>query len=107
MPGFVLHQGATVTCLHGGQAMPTKPDLRVSVSGMKVTVQPVPYTVAGCTLPPPTAGNGPCVTAQWMTGALRVKASGQPLLVRSSQAVCAPTGTGVIIAATQIRVRAT
>ena len=100
MPGFVLHQGATVTCMHGGQA-------RVSVSGTKVTVQPIPYTVAGCTLPPPTAGNGPCVTAQWVSGATRVTASGQPLLVQSSQAICAPTGTGVIIASTQTRVRAT
>ncbi len=107
MPGFVLHQGATVTCMHGGNATPTKPDLRVSVSGAKVTVQPAPYTVAGCALPPPTAGNGPCVTAQWTSGATRVKASGQPVLVQSSQAVCAPTGTGVIIAQTQTRVKAT
>ena len=26
MPGFLLHQGATVTCSHGGQAMPTVPN---------------------------------------------------------------------------------
>ena len=25
MPGFLLHQGATVLCLHGGQAQATAP----------------------------------------------------------------------------------
>lgn len=107
MPGFVLHQGATVLCLHGGQATPTAPNPRVSVSGQKITVQPVPYTIAGCALPPPPSGNGPCVTAAWTTGALRVKASGQPVLIQGSQAVCAPTGTGVTVVATQTRVKAT
>lgn len=107
MPGFVLHEGATVLCLHGGQATPTAPNPRVSVSGQKITVQPVPYTVAGCALPPPTSGNGPCVSASWTTGAHRVKASGQPVLIQGAQAVCAPTGTGVTVVATQTRVKAT
>jgi hypothetical protein len=62
--------------------------------------------VAGCTFPPPTAGNGPCVTAQWITGTTRVLSNGQPLLVQSSQAICTPTGTPLIIAATQTRVSA-
>lgn len=107
MGAFILHQGATVTCLHGGQATPAMTDLRVSVSGQKVTVQPLPYTVAGCALPPPTAGNGPCVSASWTMAALRVKASGKPVLIASSQATCAPTGTGLIVVAQQMRVKAT
>ena len=107
MPGFVLHQGATVLCSHGGQAQPTAPNPRVSVSGQKVTVQPAPYTISGCALPPPPNGNGPCVTAQWTTGALRVKASGQPVLIQGAQATCVPTGTPVTVVATQVRVKAT
>ena len=104
MPGFLLHQGATVLCMHGGQAMPTSPNPRVKVMGQPVTVQPIPYTVAGC---PFTTGGSPqpCVTAQWVSAATRVRAMGQPVLLQDSQAVCTPNGTGVNIVVTQTRVR--
>jgi hypothetical protein len=107
MPGFLLHQGATVLCSHAGQAQPTAPIPRVKVSGQSVVGQPAPYTIAGCTLPPPTAANGPCVTAQWTTAAVRVKAMGQPLLLQDSQATCVPTGTPVSVVAVQMRVKGT
>lgn len=107
MPGFFLHQGATVLCFHGGQAQPTAPNPRVKVSGQPATTQPLPYTVAGCPFIGPGGNPQPCVTAQWVTGATRVFASGMPVLLQDSQAVCAPNGTGVTIAATQVRVRGT
>ena len=107
MPGFLLHQGATVLCTHGGQAQPTVTNPRVKVSGQLTVTQPGTYTVAGCTLPPPTAANGPCVTAQWITAALRVTAGGVPVLLQDSQAICAPTGTPLNIVVTQTRVRGT
>ena len=72
-----------------------------------MVTQPTPYLVAGCTLPPPTAANGPCVTAQWVTGAVRVLAGGTPVLLATSQAICAPTGTPLIVSATQTRVLGT
>jgi hypothetical protein len=62
-----------------------------------------PYVVAGCAFPPPPAGNGPCVTAQWITAATRVTSNGQPLLVLDSQALCVPTGTPLLIVVTQTR----
>lgn len=104
MPGFLLHQGATVLCIHGGQAQATAPNPRVKVAGQPVVTQPTPHTVAGC---PFTTGGSPqpCVTAQWITGATRVLAGGQPVLLQDSQAVCTPNGTGVNIVATQTRVR--
>ena len=34
MPGFLIQQGATVMCVHGGQAMPTVPSPAVSLDGM-------------------------------------------------------------------------
>lgn len=107
MPGFLLHVGATVLCLHGGQAQPTVPNTRVLVGGQPTVTQPAPYVVAGCAMPPPPAGNGPCVTASWIVGALRVTSNGQPLLLQSSQAICAPTGTPLNIVVTQMRVRGT
>ena len=106
MPGFLVHVGAQVLCSHAGQATPTTPNPRVTVSGQPTVLMTSPYVVAGCTLPPPSAANGPCVTAQWVSGTTRVISSGQPLLVQSSQAVCTPTGTPLIIVATQIRVSA-
>lgn len=107
MPGFLLHQGATVLCAHAGQAQPTVPNPRVLVSGMPTVLLPTPYVVAGCTLPPPPAANGPCVTAQFVTSAVRVTSNGQPLLLLDSQAICVPTGTPLMIVLTQTRVTGT
>ncbi len=103
MPGFLLHVGATVLCSHAGQAQATVPNPRVTVSGQPTVTMAAPYVVAGCTLPPPPAANGPCVTAQWVTAATRVTSNGQPLLLLDSQAICAPTGTPLLIVMTQTR----
>lgn len=104
MPGFLLHVGATVMCAHGGQAQPTAPNPRVMVSGQPVVTMAAPYVVAGCGFVPP-AGNGPCVTAQWISAATRVLAGGVPVLLMDSQSTCVPTATPLIIAVTQVRVK--
>ena len=104
MPGFLLHLGATVTCSHAGQATPMTPNPRVLVSGQPVATVVGPYMVAGCTLPPPPTANGPCLTAQHVTSALRVTTGGQPVLLFDSQAICAPTGTPLIAIVAQTRV---
>jgi hypothetical protein len=106
MPGFLVHVGAQVLCAHAGQATPTVPNPRVTVSGQPTVLLTTPYVVAGCTFPPPTAGNGPCVTGQWLVGTIRVTSLGQPLVVQSSQGICAPTGTPLLIVVTQTRVSA-
>lgn len=106
MPGFLVHIGAQVLCSHAGQATPTLPNPRVTVSGQPTVLISAPYQVAGCTLPPPGIANGPCVTAQWLNGTVRVLSNGQPLVVQSSQAICAPTGTPLLILVTQPRVSA-
>jgi len=106
MPGFLVHVGAQVLCAHAGQATPTVPNPRVTVSGQLTVLVSSPYVVAGCTFPPPPAANGPCVTAQWLMGTMRVLSNGQPLVVQSSQAICAPTGTPLMIIMTQTRVSA-
>jgi hypothetical protein len=103
MPGFLLHFGATVLCSHAGQAQPTVVNPRVMVSGQPTVTLPGPWVVAGCALPPPPAANGPCVTAQFVTFATRVLSNGQPLLLLDSQAICAPTGTPLMIVMTQLR----
>ena len=76
------------------------------MSGQPTVTLTAPYLVAGCALPPPPAANGPCLTAQFVTAATRVTSNGQPLLLFDSQAICAPTGTPLLITVTQTRVTA-
>jgi len=102
MPGPIVHLGATVICSHGGQATPTSPFPRVLVSGQPIATIASPYVVAGCPFPPNSGG--PCVTAQWVTGSTRVTSNGQPLVLLDSQAICAPSGTPLLITVTQTRV---
>jgi len=107
MASFLVQVGAQVMCSHAGQANPVSPNPRVTLSNQPSVLFTTPYTVAGCTMPPPPSGNGPCVTAQWTTGGtVRVTSGGQPLLLQTSQAICTPTGTPLQIVATQTRVTA-
>ena len=103
MPGTILHVGATVMCAHGGQAVPTVPSAVVLVSGMPIATIAAPYAVAGCAFIPP-AGNGPCVTGQWVVGAVRVMSLGQPVVIQAGVSVCVPTGTPLLPLAAQPRV---
>lgn len=105
MPGPILHLGATVMCMHAGPAQPLAPFPRVMVSGQPVVTQASPYAVTGCALTGTTVP--PCVTAQWVTAALRVLAGGVPVLTQASQAVCVPTSTGLLPVVVQPRVSAT
>lgn len=107
MPGFLLHAGATVLCAHGGQATPTVPNPRVSVTGQPIVTQPSPYMVAGCPFTTPAGNPLPCVTAQWVSAATRITSNGMPVLLLDSQAICTPNGTPLTIAATQTRVTGT
>lgn len=101
----LLHQGATILCMHSGQAQATVPNPRVKVSNQATVQQANPWTVAGC----PFVSSGtsqPCVTVQWLTATTRVKSGGQPLLLENSQALCTPNGTGVNAVQVQRRVKA-
>jgi len=106
MPGFLLHQGATVMCAHPpGLAQPTTPVARVKVVGQPIVVQTTQYTVSGCALTGTL--NPPCATAQWTSGATRVRALGAPVLLQDSQSVCVPTGTPLTCSVVQARVKGT
>lgn len=104
MPGFIVHQGATVLCTHGGTAQPTSVNPLVQVSGMPVVVISNAYAIAGCPLVtiPPTL----CTIGQWITSATRVFAAGQPVIIVGSQGLCPPAGQLQILS-TQTRVSAT
>ena len=104
MPGFLVHFGATVQCAHLGTAQPTATVPRVLVSAQPIATMTAPYAVAGCTFPTMSSGAPPCATANWVRAATRVFALGQPVVLFDSQALCVPTGTPLLIMATQTRV---
>ena len=101
MPGFLLHQNAVVTCSHLGTATPAAVVSNVKVMQQSIVVLPIPWQIAGCILPPPPNGNGPCVTAMFTTCAQRVFSYNQPVLLFDSQANCLPSGTPLMITGTQ------
>jgi len=103
MPGPILHLGASVTCAHGGMAMPTAPNPRVLVSGQPIVTMAAPYTIAGC---PFVTGTNPlpCVTATWTAASISVLSNGQPVVLMDSQAITAPNGVPLIVSAAQPRV---
>ena len=105
MPAPILHLGATITCMHAGPAQPLLPFPRVMVSGQPVVTLATPYAVTGCALT--GSGAPPCVTAQWVVGAVRVMAGGVPVIIQTSQAVCTASGTGLLPLVAQMRVLAT
>lgn len=105
MPSPILHLGATVLCTHAGQATPMAPFPRVTVSAQPVVTLTSPYAIAGCSLTGTSVP--PCLTGQFVTGAVRVLAGGAPVATLVSQSVCIPTGTPMLPLMAQTRVLAT
>lgn len=105
MPAPILHLGASVMCSHGGSAVPTAPYPRVLVLGQPVVLTTSPYVIAGCAL----AGTGtpPCVSGQWVMGALRVRGNGLALAIVGGTAVCMAPGTPMQAVSFQTRAVAT
>jgi len=104
MPAPVLHLGATVLCSHAGQATPLAPFPRVTVSGQPVVTLTSPYAIAGCALA--STSSPPCVTGQFVSGAVRVLAGGAPLATLIGSSVCMPTGSPMLPVTAQPRVLA-
>jgi len=112
MPGFLVQVGATINCPHGGRVMVTPTQVRVRAGGQPVALLNGVYPIVGCPFQIPV-GVGtkpqPCVRAQWLVPAVRVRVTGQPVLVRSSTGICfsaeqIPQGPPMIVM-TQMRVK--
>jgi hypothetical protein len=105
MPAPILHLGAVVTCTHAGPATPLTPFPRVLLSGQPLVTIASPYAITGCALT--GTPNPPCVTGQWLTGAVRVLAGGVPVATMMGTSTCIPTGTPMLPLTAQPRVLAT
>jgi hypothetical protein len=73
---------------------------------MPIATIAAPYSIAGCAFVP-IAGNGPCVTGQWIVGSLMVTSNGQPVAILSGVSTCIPTGTPMVPVSAQAFVIAT
>jgi hypothetical protein len=106
----VLNSHAVVLCTHGGKCLPVAPDPRVKIAGAPVVSQAAPWVVAGCSIAgDPMAGmmGGGCQTVSFVTGSIRVRVNGKPLLLETSVGIANPAGAPVkIVMAGQVRVKA-
>ncbi|MFD6176221.1 MULTISPECIES: hypothetical protein [unclassified Isoptericola] len=107
MPGYLLSTAASVACAHQGRATAGGVAARVSLGGSPAVLLAPPWSIAGCTFPPPTAGNGPCVSGSFTVGTVRVTSMQQPLAIQAAPGQCVPTGVPLVVSSTQVRVRAT
>lgn len=108
MPGEVLTISSTIQCPHGGSAILTTSNARVTANGAFALLETDIHPVAGC---PFVIGvkPSPCVRIEWAAGATKVTAHAA-VLVRSSIGKCispegAPQGVA-IVANTQPKVSA-
>lgn len=105
MGGLILHLGASVTCSHGGPAVPTVPYSRVTLQGHPVVTVAAPYEIAHCNLPAPAEALR-CTGGQWLQGSTRVFAGGRALVLDSSPSMCVPNGAALLVLECQMRVTA-
>src|SRR4051812_41171422 len=105
MPAPILHFGATVMCSHAGSATAVSPFPRVLVSAQPVVTLMTQYVIAGCALT--GTPNPPCVTGQFIVGAVRVLAGGAPVATMMGTSLCVPTGTPMMPVVAQTRALAT
>lgn len=110
MGAEILTATSTLLCPHGAPVNHVPGQSRVLVGNSPALTASDLGTIAGCSF---VVGGlpSPCVTVQWIVPAVRVRAGGQPVLTKTSVALCnsaaqAPQGPPSIVMA-QPRVKAT
>ena len=80
MPGFLLHVGAGVQCIHGAPAILTTSNVRVLVNGSPAVTVADLTPVVGCPFVP--VKPQPCVRITWVASA-RVLINGSPAVFQT------------------------
>lgn len=105
----LLTTSSTIQCPHGGQAVLTTANGRVSADRARVLLESDVHTITGC---PFTVGSSPspCVRIDWSGGASKARVNGTAVLHKTSIGQClnAPGGVqGVaVIVNTQMKASA-
>lgn len=83
----LLNRNSTIQCPHGGQALLTTANSKVSADHAAVLLESDIHTITGC---PFTVGNSPspCVRIDWSGGASMVKVNGTAVLLKTSIGQC-------------------
>lgn len=100
MPGPVLTTTSTVQCPHGGRAILTTANARVTGGGAPILLDTDIHPVVGCAFVVALKPS-PCIRIQWVAGAARARIGTAPL-VASSIGVCyspegAPQGVAIVV----------
>ncbi len=101
MPGKYLTIQSTIQCPHGGMALLSTSNQKVSALGGNVLLESDVHQIAGCGFTLPGPKPSPCVTIEWQAGTQKATIDGQKILVESSVGLCkspegAPQGTAII-----------
>lgn len=91
MPGNILTISSTVMCMHGGSAILTTANSKVSVDNAPALLESDVHSVAGCPFQIPI-GTGtkpsPCIRIEWSAGSTQMQVNGVGVLVQSSVGKC-------------------
>lgn len=100
MTGDLLTTASSISCPHGGQAMLTTRNAKVSAGGAFVLLETDIHLIVGC---PFTVGPkySPCVRIEWSAGSPAVAVDGVPVLGKLSVGKCigaegGPQGVAII-----------
>ena len=100
----LIDMPATILCPHGGKITFSPSNSRVRAGAFLLVISDLGM-VAGC--PFATTSPQPCLTAQFLQPATRVRIMGQPAILATASGLCQGAGPPgpPLVAQTQVRVR--
>jgi hypothetical protein len=75
-------------CPHGGTVSLTTANTVAKVDGAPMLLVSDIHSVSGCPFVLPSGTPSPCLTVQWMMGAVQTKVNGTPVLLQTSVGLC-------------------
>jgi hypothetical protein len=91
VPGNVLTIASTVLCMHGGSAILTTANTKMTIDGAPALLESDVHSVAGCPFQIPVGAGtkpSPCIRIEWSAGSTQMQVNGVGVLVQSSIGKC-------------------
>lgn len=87
MSAYILQQGVTIACPHGGSAVVTTTNTAMFLDGAAALLVDDQMTVSGCAFNVSGAPQ-PCMRVRWQAPATRVAVKGKAVLLSASVGLC-------------------
>ena len=87
MSAYILQQGISIACPHGGSGVVTTRNTVMFLGGAAAILVDDPVTIAGCAFNVSGAPQ-PCVRVGWQAPATRVSVNGTAVLLSTSIGLC-------------------